>query len=423
MRGRWFLFILGLVFSLVLGLGGRAFGAGGEFDLSGLTAPGVMVADAASGERIFTRGENLRIPPASLAKVMTLYLIHEDLERGVYSSGDVIRVPGAGAAAAMRPGSSVLGLTAGDRVSVLTLMRAAAVRSAGDAAWTLALHSGGAGRAGGESSGEGGISGGSGSSRGGRSSSASGAFVERMNRTAARLGMHDTVYTDPDGWSEQSMTTPKDQLILMLSYIRRFPNAPGRIHSLKEMVFLDADTIRRRDAGGVNTNFLIGRTPGADGLKTGTLPESGFHLAATALRGGSRFIALVMGIDTGSRFRSLGLRADEAEICLEWAFSRYVTWYPRLPEAAGVSLRHGASEGVSAVFREDPEPLTLTREEREGLILVLDLDDGAAAPVEAGRILGSAAWYSGGRLLLRENLAAAESVSRKWKFRDIFPLR
>ena len=417
MRGRWFLFILGLVFSLVLGLGVRAFGAGGEFDLSGLTAPGVMVADAASGERIFTRGENLRIPPASLAKVMTLYLIHEDLERGVYSSGDVIRVPGAGGAAAMRPGSSVLGLTAGDRVSVLTLMRAAAVRSAGDAAWTLALHSGGAGRADGESSGEGGISG------GGRSTSASGAFVERMNRTAARLGMHDTVYTDPDGWSEQSITTPKDQLILMLSYIRRFPNAPGRIHSLKEMVFLDGDTIRRRDAGGENTNFLIGRTPGADGLKTGTLPESGFHLAATALRGGSRFIALVMGIDTGNRFRSLGLRADEAEICLEWAFSRYVTWYPRLPEAAGVSLRHGASEAVAAVFRENPGPVTLTREEREGLILVLDLDDGAAAPVEAGRILGSAAWYSGGRLLLRENLAAAESVSRKWKFRDMFPLR
>ena len=412
MRGRWFLFILGFFF----GLGVRAFGAGGEFDLSGLTAPGVMVADAASGERIFTRGENLRIPPASLAKVMTLYLIHEDLERGAYSSGDVIRVPGAGGAAAMRPGSSVLGLTAGDRVSVLTLMRAAAVRSAGDAAWTLALHSGGAGRADAESSGDAGIS------RGGRSSSASGAFVERMNRTAARLGMHDTVYTDPDGWSEQSMTTPKDQLILMLSYIRRFPNAPGRIHSLKEMVFLDADTIRRRDAGGGNTNFLIGRTPGADGLKTGTLPESGFHLAATALRGESRFIALVMGIDTGNRFRSLGLRADEAEICLEWAFSRYVTWYPRLPEAAGVSLRHGASEGVSAVFRENPEPVTLTREEREGLILVLDLDEGAAAPVEAGRILGSAAWYSAGRLLLRENLAAAESVSRKWKFRDIFPL-
>ena len=99
-----------------------------------------------------------------------------------------------------------------------------------------------------------------------------------------------------------------------------------------------------------------------------------------------------------------------------------MTWYPRLPEAAGVSLRHGASEGVSAVFRENPEPVTLTREEREGLILVLDLDEGAAAPVEAGRILGSAAWYSAGRLLLRENLAAAESVSRKWKFRDIFPL-
>ena len=411
MRGRCFLFILGLVFSLVLGLGVCAFGAGGEFDLSGLTAPGVMVADAASGERIFTRGENLRIPPASLAKVMTLYLIHEDLERGGYSPEDVIRVPGAGGAAAMRPGSSVLGLTAGDRVSVLTLMRAAAVRSAGDAAWTLALHSGGAGRADAESSG------------GGRSFSASGAFVERMNRTAARLGMHDTVYTDPDGWSEQSITTPKDQLILMLSYIRRFPNAPGRIHSLKEMVFLDGDTMRRRDAGGGNTNFLIGRTPGADGLKTGTLPESGFHLAATALRGGSRFIALVMGIDTGNRFRSLGLRADEAEICLEWAFSRYVTWYPRLPEAAGVSLRHGASEAVAAVFREDPGPVTLTREEREGLILVLDLDEGAAAPVEAGRILGSAAWYSGGRLLLRENLAAAESVSRKWKLRDIFPLR
>ena len=126
MRGRWFLFILGFFF----GLGVRAFGAGGEFDLSGLTAPGVMVADAASGELIFTRGENLRIPPASLAKVMTLYLIHEDLEKGVYSPEDVIRVPGAGGAAAMRPGSSVLGLTAGDWVSVITLMRAAAVRSA-----------------------------------------------------------------------------------------------------------------------------------------------------------------------------------------------------------------------------------------------------------------------------------------------------
>ena len=309
-------------------------------------------------------------------------------------------MPDAGAADAMRPASSVLGLRAGDRVSILTLMRAAAVRSAGDAAWTLALHA----------------------ARGRPADS----FVDRMNRTAARLGMDATLYTDPDGWSEKSLTTPNDQLTLILSYMRRFPGAPAQIHSLKEMVFLEGDKIRRRGPGpsdrpgGANTNFLIGRTPGADGLKTGTLPESGFHLAATALRGESRFIAIVMGIDTGSAYKSLKLRADEAEACLEWAFSRYVTWHPRLPGQSLIPVRHGASENIAALPQETPPPITLTREQHRGLIVVLNLNPAVTAPVQAGRPLGSAAWYSGGRLLLRTPLAAAEPVPRKWKLRDMF---
>ena len=371
-----------------------------ERDLSGLISPSVLIADAATGARLFAKGENRRMPPASLAKLMTLYLIHEDLERGAYSQRDIITVPLAGAADAMRPASSVLGLSAGDRVSILTLMRAAAVRSAGDAAWTLALHA----------------------ARGRPADS----FVDRMNRTAVRLGMGATLYTDPDGWSEKSLTTPSDQLTLILSYIRRFPAAPAQIHSLKEMVFLDGDKIRRRspDAsggrGGSNTNFLIGRTPGADGLKTGTLPESGFHLAATALRGESRFIAIVMGINTGSAYKSLELRADEAEACLEWAFSRYVTWHPRLPGQTLIPVRRGASENIPALPLGTPPPITLTREQHRGLIVVLNLNQAVIAPVEAGRPLGSAAWYSGGRLLLRTPLAASEPVPRKWKLRDIF---
>jgi len=256
-----------------------------------ITAPVFIVADADNGEILLEKGLS-------------------------YSS--LYSIPDGGTAGAMRPGSSVLGLNPGDQATLITLQRAAAMVSANDAAWTLALISEGNAES----------------------------FVRRMNNEARKLGMVHTLYTDPDGWSSLSSTTGRDQLELVLHYLDRYPEVLAKMHSLPRMVYQDEDRLANEPQKR-NTNLLLGRIDGVDGLKTGTIPSAGFHFIATAERKGTRFVVLVMGIRAGSYVEALNRRAGEAEELLEWAFSNYYSWRPAEVERIVIPVRHGSVQSVS----------------------------------------------------------------------------
>ena len=281
----------------------------------------------------------------------------------------------------MRPGSSVLGLETGDRVTIGTLRRAAAIVSAGDAAWTLALlHSGEVSK-----------------------------FVETMNRQAAMLGMNNTTYSDPDGWSSVSSTTGRDQMKLAIAYIQAHGEELPSLHAPLFMTYNEDDELAREPKK-PNTNLLLGKYEGIDGLKTGTIPSSGFHFAATAERSDTRFIAIVMGVMDEDYVSSVNRRADEARLLLDWAFTNYRTWYPSLQDLEkSVPVKHGVLDTVSIRPEHQPEPITLPA------VMMTDIPSEIAAPVHKGEKLGTLRWYNGSRLLSEITLIAETDVERRWR--------
>ncbi len=214
-----------------------------------------VVLDASTGEVLFSRFADERRFPASITKVMTLYLVFEALESGDVKLSDTLTV--SPRAAAQPP--SKLGLAAGQTISLDNAMRATAVRSANDMAVVLAETIGGS------------------ESR----------FIDKMNAKARELGMNHTRFTTPHGLPDmRQATTANDLGILSRAVMRDYPQY-YRYLGLHDWQFNGRDYR--------NTNGLLATLNGYDGIKTGFTNASGYNLSASAVRNNKRLITIVMG--------------------------------------------------------------------------------------------------------------------------------
>jgi len=214
-----------------------------------------LVIDANSGRTLYSADENGLRHPASITKVMTLYLLFEELDRGAITLRT--QIPISEHAAAQEP--SKLGLAPGDTISVDDAIKAVVTRSANDIAVAIAEAIGGS-----ESN-----------------------FAEMMTRKAHALGMANTVYVNASGLpNDEQITTAHDLTILGRSLEERFPRY-FRYFSTAQFDF-DGEIIG-------NHNHLLGRVDGVDGIKTGYTRASGFNLLTSVHRDGRSLIAVVMG--------------------------------------------------------------------------------------------------------------------------------
>ena len=214
-----------------------------------------IVVDAESGEVLFARHADSRRYPASITKVMTLYLTFEALTEGRVKLDDVITVS---PRAASQPPSK-LGLAAGQTITVDDAMRATAVRSANDMAMAIAEHVGGS----------------------------QDRFAAQMTLKARELGMTNTRYVNPNGLPDaRQVTTARDLAILARAAMRDYPQY-YRYFGLHDWAFNGRDYR--------NTNGLLRSGDGYDGMKTGYTNASGYNLAASAVRDGRRLITIVLG--------------------------------------------------------------------------------------------------------------------------------
>ena len=215
-----------------------------------------IVMDARTGEVLYEKNADTRLHPASLTKMMTLYIVFQEIEAGRLSLDTKVTVS---KYAASQPPSR-LGLKPGQKISVRYLIRAAAVKSANDAAAALGDH----------------ISG------------DHVAFAKRMTKTARSLGMHNTTFKNANGLTaEGHLSTARDMNILGRHVFYDFPQ------------YYNIFSRRTADAGvatvtNTNSRFLDGYE-GADGIKTGYTGAAGFNLTASARRGNKHIIATVFG--------------------------------------------------------------------------------------------------------------------------------
>ncbi|MBU2358805.1 MAG: D-alanyl-D-alanine carboxypeptidase, partial [Alphaproteobacteria bacterium] len=212
--------------------------------------------DARTGEVIYAQNADTRLHPASLTKMMTLYIAFQAIQRGEITLDTDVTVS---RNAASEPPSK-LGLKVGQKIKLRYLLRAAAVKSANDAATAIGEAIGGSEEA----------------------------FATRMNRTAAAMGMTNTTFKNANGLTtEGHLSTARDMSVLGRHVIYDFP----QYYNLFSRRTADAGVAQVRHT---NRRFLDSY-PGADGIKTGFTNAAGFNLVASAQRGQERIIATVFG--------------------------------------------------------------------------------------------------------------------------------
>lgn len=215
-----------------------------------------IVMDARSGEVLWEKNADSRLHPASLTKMMTLYITFQEIEAGRISLDDKVTV--SKNAAAEPP--SRLGLKAGQKIALRYLIRAAAIKSANDAATAIGEHIAGSEEA----------------------------FAKRMTKTAKALGMKSTTFKSAHGLTRDGhLSTARDMTVLGRHLFYDFPQ------------YYNIFSRRTEDAGiakvtNTNSRFLDGYE-GADGIKTGYTAAAGFNLTASAKRGNKRIIATIFG--------------------------------------------------------------------------------------------------------------------------------
>lgn len=217
-----------------------------------------IVVDAENGNVLHAANPDKRTYPASLTKVMTLYMLFDALEQGRLKLTD--RLPVSSHAAAQSP--SKLGLIPGERIAVEDVVMALVTKSANDAAVVAAEGLGGT----------------------------EADFAEMMTRKAHAIGMGETTYRNASGLPNPGqVTTARDQATLARSIIR---------HHAKYYHYFSARQFKWKNQPISTHNRLMLRYPGADGLKTGYIHASGFNLISSAKRDGKRVVGVVMGGDT-----------------------------------------------------------------------------------------------------------------------------
>ncbi len=264
------IFLLHLVLCLSLALVPPAARA----DSMKIRAQSALLKNLNTGEILLSKNPDRRIPPASITKVLTLYLAFEAMEDGRAAPEDRVVI----SHKASRTGGSRMYVGEGEEVQLDDLIKATAIVSGNDAAIAIAEHI------------EGDVD----------------AFVRHMNRKARSLGLTRSHFRNPNGLpAKGQVTTARDVLKLCESYLERFPQSL-EIHSMTSYTFQDMTQ--------KNSNHLLELCPDVDGLKTGFTRESGYHIVVTARRNGLRLMAVIMGA------KSSGLRDREARRLIEEGF-------------------------------------------------------------------------------------------------------
>ncbi|HYM73658.1 MAG TPA: D-alanyl-D-alanine carboxypeptidase family protein [Stellaceae bacterium] len=325
-----------------------------------------LIVEAETGTVLFDKRAEERMPPASMSKIMTAYVIFGMLKEGRLRLTDELPV----SERAWRLGGSKMFVGVGARIKVEDLVKGMLIQSGNDACVVLAE-----GVAGSEA-----------------------AFAELMNQKAAEIGLKDSHFAnatglpDPNDWM-----SARDLATLALRIMRDFPEY---YHYFSEKDF----NFNNIDQG--NRNPLLYKNMGADGLKTGHTEESGYSLTASAVRGDRRIVLVVSGLP------SMKARASEGERLIEWAFREFNNYKlfsvgDKIDEA---EVWLGVEPKVAMTVGGDLS-VTLPRRSRRDMKVTAVYDKPVPAPIKKGDQLGKVVVTVPGMPTIERPLYAAADVA------------
>ena len=303
-----------------------------------------FVTDFASGKVLMEKEPDALMKPASMAKIMTVYIAFQRIADGSLSLDDTFLI----SEKAWRKGGSKTFVEVGKQVSVRDLLYGIVVQSGNDAAIAIAE----------------GISG------------TEDGFAEEMNYVARGLGMSNTVFRNSTGWPDpEQFTTARDLNILATALIREFP-----VDEFPELYPMFAE--KNYTYNGIkqgNRNPLVYGTQGADGLKTGHTEESGYGLVGSAIRDGQRVVMVLNGM------QSMKQRSSESRRLMDLMFREFKLYrfYGQDEAVDRANVWLGTQNKVNLVLKE-PLELVLARSDRRKRKVSVQWTDPVPAPIKAG---------------------------------------
>lgn len=334
-------------------------------------APVAMLIDITSGQVLHARNPDRRFMPASVTKVMTLYLAFELIEQGRLDPAQVFTMSPQVAREWRRKGSTMF-LDVGELVRVDDLLLGIANVSANDGAAVL-----GEGQAGSVA-----------------------AWTQAMNTAARGIGMSGSYFGTPNGFPDEgrTFTTANDLVRLASAMVTRHPDKFG--------YYIGRAGFDYKGIAQVNHDPLIGRVPGADGIKTGFTNESGFSYLGTARRNGQRLVLVLAGVENGR------LRARLARGYMEWGFAAFERRPLFAPgqTVGDARVQNGDARSVALVGK-GAVAVNLPRGSNGKLAATLRYEGPLRAPIAAGQEVAVLEVTAPGVAPARIPLYAAEAVA------------
>lgn len=331
-----------------------------------LDAKSYVLQDNTSGAILVSKNPDERVEPASLTKMMTVYVVDHELRAGRLSPDDKVRI----SEKAWRTGGSRMFVDVNTDVPVRELLKGVIIQSGNDASVALAEHIAGSEEA----------------------------FAELMNYYAQQLGMTNTHFTNATGLPNPNhYSTAADMSKLGHALITDFPES-YKVYSQKEFLY---NNIKQ-----TNRNLLLWRDKSVDGIKTGHTDSAGYCLVASAARDGMRLNAVVMGAAND------GARTEQAQRLLNYGFRFYTTQslVPAQKPIAKAKVYQGKQKEVQGGVLNDLY-VTLPQGQQGMLNTHLALND-LKAPIKQGEIIGNLQITLNDNIIAEQPVVALEPVER-----------
>ena len=311
-------------------------------------ADAAILIDVSNGCVIWEKNADKVIPPASMTKLFAMYVVEQEIAAGRLHYDDVIPLPPECWACNMPPHSSLMFLGKGQIVTLEELLLGLSICSGNDAAYALAYAVCGS----------------------------MDEFVNRMNEVAWNAGLTHTHFVESSGYSEQNTTTAREMAAFSRLYILEHPDSLRRFHSVPSFTYPKEKNMAPGDRYGAqdwsnglpekitmgitqeNTNPLLGKLAGCDGLKTGFIDESGYNLTLTASRNGTRFLSVTMGGKGKNTQEGQAGRVKDGTELMETAFSIFRDYdLNEIADSYFVKVYASKTKALNLVPAAELEPL------------------------------------------------------------------
>lgn len=331
-----------------------------------VSATSAILIEVSTGKVLFEKEADMKRSPASITKIMTLLLAMEAIADGTMKLTDKVTA----SLHASSMGGSQIWLKENETMSVDDILKAIAVASANDASVALGEHISGSEEA----------------------------FVSIMNSRAKELGMNNTNFVNCCGLDvENHYSTARDIAIMSAELLK---------HDLiKNYSTIWMDSLRGGETQLVNTNKLVRFYDGCTGLKTGTTDDAGYCVSASAKKGNTELVAVILDGETSDK------RFADSKVLLNYGFANFVITTPDLSEIIlePIKVIKGYDATVEPIL-ENPSPILVNKGEQDNIEIKITLAESVNAPVSGGQILGKISYLSKGEVVGESRILAKNAV-------------